>query len=181
MRVLTFSRTYPAYHPKKGQPTHFVEKIWKSQYVNGECPDPLNDAINTYVSAMDGLELASYNDLRPKWHTIRAGHRWKVGDVFSPRVWSGKPYGSKQVEFAPPLEVKKVWSFELVLHLFHERGFGWGVSVDGNDFLPDGQQGLAQNDGLELGDFLDWFKGPTKQGTVRFSGQIICWNPDLTY
>jgi hypothetical protein len=31
-RVLTFSRVFPAYHPKAGQPTGFVEKIWKGYY-----------------------------------------------------------------------------------------------------------------------------------------------------
>ncbi|MGL4598529.1 MAG: hypothetical protein ACRCYO_13510 [Bacteroidia bacterium] len=27
-KVITFSRVFPAHHPKKGQPTHFVEKVW---------------------------------------------------------------------------------------------------------------------------------------------------------
>jgi hypothetical protein len=30
MKVITFSRTYPSYHPKAGQPTYFVEKVWSS-------------------------------------------------------------------------------------------------------------------------------------------------------
>lgn len=28
MKVLTFSEVYPTYHPKAGQATFFVEKIW---------------------------------------------------------------------------------------------------------------------------------------------------------
>jgi hypothetical protein len=27
-KVITFSRFFPAYHPRKGEPTYFVEKIW---------------------------------------------------------------------------------------------------------------------------------------------------------
>jgi len=30
--VLTFSRYYPAYHPKVKQETFFVEKIWRGLY-----------------------------------------------------------------------------------------------------------------------------------------------------
>lgn len=29
-KVITFSRTFPAYHPRKGEPTYFVEKFWTS-------------------------------------------------------------------------------------------------------------------------------------------------------
>lgn len=29
-RVITFSRKFPSYHPKAGQPTHFVEQILNS-------------------------------------------------------------------------------------------------------------------------------------------------------
>lgn len=33
-RVITFSRTYPSYHPKAGQPTYFVEKVMNSFHVD---------------------------------------------------------------------------------------------------------------------------------------------------
>lgn len=36
-----------------------------------------------------------------KHHTIRAGNRFKTGDYFSPRVWSGSPYNSKQLNMRP--------------------------------------------------------------------------------
>ena len=29
------------------------------------------------------------------------------------RVWSGQPYQSKQIIIAPPIQVKKVWDFEI--------------------------------------------------------------------
>lgn len=44
-----------------------------------------------------------------KEHTIRKGKRWKVGDKFSPRIWSGKPYKSKQIILAPDTEIKQVF------------------------------------------------------------------------
>lgn len=29
-KVITFSRQFPSYHPKAGQPTYFVEKVLRS-------------------------------------------------------------------------------------------------------------------------------------------------------
>jgi hypothetical protein len=100
MRVITFSRTFPGYHPQAGKQTFFVEKVLKSIYWNK----------NDYkeIDQPDGLDfdLGIYIESDPKHHTIRAGHRWKEGDWFSPRVWSGKPYNSKQIQFAPDIQLK---------------------------------------------------------------------------
>lgn len=75
-RVLTFSRVYPSYHPKAGEPTYFVEKIWQSipgLYRDTNLPgDVLFDEQYRYLR----------NDFTAKYHTIRAGHRWKAGDWF---------------------------------------------------------------------------------------------------
>ena len=35
---------------------------------------------------------------------------------------------------------------------------------------------IAKNDGLEVSDFLNWFKHPS-----NFSGQIICWSDSVEY
>lgn len=97
-RVLTFSRVYPSYHPKAGQPTYFVEKIFRSQITD--------EAMSTYYHNMEllrsfggydiiRLNLKPLETFEPKYHTIRAGHRWKVGDWFSPRVWSGKNFPNR--------------------------------------------------------------------------------------
>lgn len=140
-KVITFSRTFPAYHPQKGQPTLFVESI-----ISGE-----------------------------KKHTIRAGHRWSVGDKFSPRVWSGKPYNSPQIIIAPDMEIKKVWNIEI----FNELGCIYiGVRQNKNTFLllPFGD--VAKNDGLTFQEMLWWFNvKPDK----LFTGQIICWNENVNY
>jgi len=106
-KVITFSRTFPAYHPRKGEPTYFVEKFWQSiglpeKEFSFNLPDE-------YQHFMRG----DNSEIWAKHQTIRAGNRWKVGDKFSPRVWSGKPYNSKQIIIAPDTEIKKVWNVEI--------------------------------------------------------------------
>jgi len=98
-----------------------------------------------------------------KVHTIRAGNRWKVGDLFSPRCWSGMPYRSKQIpildDLNDTLEVRKVYKFTANKGKFYL-----------NDYIlstPE-LQILASRDGLTLIDFMSWM-GDT------FEGQVICW------
>ena len=162
-RVMTFSRVFPSYHPMAGQPTRFIEKIYASLADNVEgfkIPNSANDY-------WDWHEY--YNCTKPKHHTIRAGHRWKVGDKFSPRVWSSKPYQSKQIIIAPDIEVKKVWDFEVYFEkTLQQKQVLKLKSGKGN--IPE----IATNDGLELIDFLHWFNKP-------FDGQIICWNDSIEY
>jgi len=45
-RHIKFSRTYPAHHPKAGQPTYFVEKFLRS-FIEAE--DLSNDFESEYV------------------------------------------------------------------------------------------------------------------------------------
>lgn len=160
MRVMTFSRHYPKYHPKAGEPTYFVEKIWAS--------------INDYY--FDQYPLAELGDFDPKVHTIRAGNRWKVGDWFQPAIWgddinpkSGRsgPYQSKQIHFAPPIQVKKIWGFEIK----DENALLNGAFQD--SYLLNE---IAVNDGLDYKDLLQWFRFPKP-----FAGQIICWDERIEY
>lgn len=94
MKVLTCSRFFPKGHPKAGQPTHFVEKI------EACLADTIPGWEMSKTFALHDWE-PYYNCTMPKGHTIRAGNRFKVGDMASLRVWSDKPYRSKQVEFCP--------------------------------------------------------------------------------
>lgn len=158
-KIITFSRTFPAYHPKAGQPTHFVEKLIEGFLALGDVE--ITD---------EQLQLCDFKIMRPdiweKWHTIRAGHRWKAGDVFSPRVWSGKPYNSPMITIAPDITIEKVWNVEV-----DEDGCFWVYcNREGKDILDE----VAQNDGLSRKDMLDWFDTP-------FTGQIICWNRNIEY
>lgn len=111
-----------------------------------------------------------------KKHTIRPGSRWKPGDKFSARYWSGLPYRSKQKQFAT-LEIKKIWPITIVPH--HEHGYAIHI---GDRYVADWTgtanitiRELAAHDGLTKKDFLDWF-GCLKKKIQPFSGQIICWN-----
>ena len=150
-RVITFSTRFPAYHPRAGEPTYFVDKLIKS--FRG-----LGYAIHDIDHLAIGL---------PKRHTIRAGNRWKAGDKFSPRVWSGKPYRSSQVTLADDVEIRKVWVFAIT---------GFEIFIDGrkmNEMINE----ISSNDGFsDIWNLLSWFKYPTD-----FSGQIICWDDTVNY
>lgn len=173
MPVLTFSRHFPKGHPRAGQPTYFVEKILNSLGIKtaSELLPGVHDIINDFLM-LDSEYV--------KHHTIRAGHRWKVGDKFSPRVWSGKPYQSKQITIGPDIEIKQIWDIEIT-----QANIGnvqrVKVKINNVDFCYIGISvmaniiDLANNDGLALTDFVSWFQ------KIPFTGQIICWNENIKY
>ncbi len=175
MAVITFSRVFPAYHPKAGQPTYFVEKVVKSLHKQGMPPFDVNCDFSTEM----------YYICDPKHHTIRAGNCWKVGDKFSPCVWSGKPYQSKQIQFAPDIQIKKVWEFEIEADEDYRCLLICGqpfVEWNGALHTDTGQLSfLAGNDGLNVKNMLDWFNVHPKTTYTGFKGQIICWNQAIEY
>lgn len=161
-KVITFSRTFPSYHPKKGMSTGFVYTIWMSL--------PEYDTKYRDIMEQCGIDCTG---AYPKYHTIRSGNRWKVGDKFSPRVWSGLPYRSKQIIICPDIEVKKVWDFKI------KDTNIWindNMYVELNEAIDKTLLELAKNDGLSYDDLLHWLKHPSD-----FSGQIICWNENIEY
>lgn len=170
-KVITFSRTFPSYHPKAGQPTFFVEKLWESyQSIQSEVSAILTP-IAPYIQDYKASNDFNYKKYGPKHHTIRAGNRFKVGEYFSPRVWSGIPYNSKQIIIAPDIEVVKTFTFQINK---------WGSIIIGSK--PYSYFGeVCKNDGLEPPDFLNWFK--IKYDTINkpFTGQIICWDKNIEY
>lgn len=166
-KVVTFSRNFPVTHPKAGQPTHFVEKIYKGLYIMKCVPNELVDTYN--------FDIMNDDAVVPKIHTIRAGKSRKVGEKFSPRVWTGKPYASKQLEIAPEMEWKTVLDFDIEIkkdyitvlidrQLFYEER---GVFCTQVGALT----ALAKNDGLGLDDFKAWFGW----GKQSFEGQLLSW------
>lgn len=168
-RVLTFSRTFPAYHPKAGEQTFFVEKI-----LNGIAKKDSNGVVDINLLSVevksivsDFFLLCSSDDV--KGHTIREGNRWKAGDKFSPRVWSGKPYNSKQIVIAPDIEVKKVWDIKI-----NSADDYCSILINDNYIGREQSLLLAKNDGLEEHDMYMWFN-------KSMSGQIICWNEQINY
>lgn len=165
MKVMTFSRFFPQGHPRVGQPTHFVEKIWSGL---ADC-GVLMDGRDFSGIPMD---FHVYYNALPKLHTIRAGNRWKAGDRFSPRVWSGKPYNSPQIIIGPDIEVKMTWRFFIANRSMYIESGAVNTST---------LERLAQNDGLSFDDFLGWFMPVKKKPQPDFEGQIICWNQNIEY
>src|ERR1043165_7088741 len=171
MRVLTFSTSFPKGHPKAGSHTFFVERILScihdGQIVLDNICDDLKPFINDFELIATGM---------PKGHTIRAGSRWKAGDMASLRIWSGVPRRSKQIEFAQ-VEVKKVWPVEIYIgNLIVE------IRIDEMSQSLEQKEVIAKNDALELIDFVNWFKIPPKaKKGIAFTGQIITWSPSINY
>ena len=142
--VLLISRYFPATHPRKGEFTDFCDKI--------------------LVGCIVGQSNSTKGSLR-KIHTIRANYDlWKrridevnAGEaVLSLRYWTGKPYNSKQQEFA---RLGKDSGIGV-------QNLGWTLDHSFNDrpmIFPSCElisiEDLANNDGLSFDDFEAWFKG----------------------
>lgn len=174
-KVITFSRTFPAHHTKAGQPTYFVEKLYKSLFLMKVIPKELHDTWNQDVF-LNGLA---------KHHTIRSGHRWNVGDKFSARTWgtdinpkSGRsgPYHSKQIILADNVTIEKMWPVEIESD--GDNRVEIGIRIDKNTISMLPLFEVAQNDGLSMEDLKSWFN--VKPGKP-FHGQIICWNTTVDY
>lgn len=191
MKLLSFAQKFPSYHPRKGDNTYFVEKIISGLYESGNAFDTYNYPIckvfgDTGIGVPTLAEPGGTEclDCKPKFHTICAGHRWKAGDWFKPYIWgddinpkSGRsgPYHSKHIYFAPPIEVKKVWDFEIYVEGDIDIN-GLCIYTNNTDEHYWLINEIAKNDGLSLSDFLAWFKYPK-----QFDGQIICLNDKVDY
>jgi hypothetical protein len=89
-----------------------------------------------------------------KIHTIRANYDfWKRhdGKECSFRVWQGKPYRSRQVEFA--------WRVIHVQEVYFTRGVENGFWANPQGGIKDAV--IAKNDGFfDVADFRQWFHNP---------------------
>lgn len=137
LAVITLSQQFMKNHPKAGQPTDFVAKLKAGK----------------------------------KIHTIRGNYEWwakKAAQInaglmeLSVRVWSGKPYQSKQVEVArfTKLGVQRItakWSDGNAI-----------IEIDGMRY-PSWM--VAHNDGLEQDEWLHWFYSPDP--SFRYDGVVL--------
>lgn len=181
-KVIIFSRTFPSYHQKKGESTYFVEKFLRAKY--GQKPTknyedivvPLNHNLDLTIDFFFSLNWTINHD--EKLHTIRAGNRFKAGDYFSPRVWSGKPYNSKQIIIAPDTLITQVYDFEIKpAYKMLPLDYDTDIIINHNFYHSDDKiiDELAKNDGLTKAELLQWFKYPNS-----FAGQVVCWG-DVKY
>ena len=157
-KVITFSRYFPKSHPRAGGQTFFVEKLWTS-FVQLGYKIPYKKRFS-----LEFLSSLCNDRFKAKPHTIRAGNRFKAGEYFSPRVWSGNPYCSKQITICEDVLIKKVYEIEILKT--HE------ILINGVWFASFGSKNceeIANNDGLNMKDFTNWFN------KIPFKGQVICW------
>lgn len=158
----------------KNEPTNFVEKIWTGFPIKLDFAGAFNAACEQpYYQFCDNNNLPIQETPNAKLHTIRVDQnkRWKKGNKIHFRIWTGKPYNSEPLLFAPVIECVSVQ--EIIIK--HETGNLWPcIYVDGN-LLTLGNMGqLAINDGFnDLREFFDYFKDD-------FKGRIIHWT-DLKY
>lgn len=153
-KVITFSRNFQSTHPRKGDPTYFIEKILLAF---GEADEvKLNEEFGEIP--------------KPKKHTIRNGKRFKNGEKFSPRYWSEKPCSSPQVQFSDEKELR-VFDIKICIpdRLLEIDGVNYYHTFDST------LAKIAENDGLNVEDFKSWF------GNKFLDGQILCWDRNLTY
>lgn len=158
--ILTVSKDFPKTHPKAGENTNFIIKIQNELGITcRECRE---------IDAFDG-DCCGYGpgQLGNKLHTIRANYElWKkrIDDVnkgvaiLSLRYWSGKPYNSKQIEFArldnnSGCGVQKITFFDDDI----ECPYVYNIDEMGNHAVETINI-IAKNDGLSYEDFKAWFK-----------------------
>ncbi len=95
-----------------------------------------------------------------KVHTIRAGQRWRAGEVAQFVVLAGQP---GQHEFWPPQPVRLVQAVELT---------ATGLRVDGRPLAPAELLALARADGFPTAEaLLAYFAGKP----LPFYGQLVHW------
>jgi hypothetical protein len=191
MPVITFSRQFPAYHERAGQPTYFVEKILRQLDIDYESVAYFHLLLMWNADKIQSgkLKVADLHEfqqsLNPKIdsikpHTIRGGNRWKPGMTFSPTVWSGTPYASPQITFCHDTKIVKTWNFYVVnepgrIFLETHPNNTEMIHYEDEEYHQLFQE-VSRNDGLSEEDMLGWFKFPKP-----FDGQIICWGNDINY
>ena len=99
---LTLSQVFPATHPRKGEKTWFKENLKAA--------------------------ISGWNHRLAKLHTIRGNYeRWErvFAEIYagnaclSVRMWSGKPYRSKQIEIARLTKEDGIGVQMLEFSIFH--------------------------------------------------------------
>ena len=137
--VLMVSKTFPKGHISQGKETHFNHQI--------RANNPLDEMCTIWP---------------PKIHTLRGNYDYwekRIKEVengnacISVREWSGVPYekGSTQNEICKVFKESGIGIQQLVF----EKAFIASPTVNGK-IISLGK--LADNDGLELNDFLSWFE-----------------------
>ena len=135
--VITLSQFFPTTHKRAGEPTWFKDK---------------------FIAATQGIGWQ-------KLHTIRANYplwRERFNEIYtgkaclSVRQWSGKPYCSKQIELAVLTKEDGIGIQKLEFTADRDGMYSFNMfDIDGRYST---KEILAQNDGLSLEDWTEWFR-----------------------
>lgn len=140
--VLTIAKTFPAHHPKKGEPTHFSEKI-----ASGMKP---------YDAAYDNIKLHTIRGNYPLWEKrfqeINAGRA-----ILSVREWIGRPYHSEKNTLYNLDHTDGIGIEKLEFHEDQDDIPNIKYPIINNYSEPSINE-IAHNDGLSIISFKDWFK-----------------------
>ena len=164
--ILGFKTTFD-----NGTPTYFPEKIiqacWDG-YFSVEDMDLKNTRIDPM--AFGQQKVQNY----PKLHTIRRGERFKKGDKIHLALGvRTKGYHCFAITTCTAVQPIEIYFIESAVH-----GHLMGVKLEGKriDMLI---PRIANNDGLTIDQFYDWFYKASNQGKEPFKGQIIHWTDHI--
>ena len=159
--VLQLSWRFPQTHSRKGELTHFREK--------------LRNAINGTEYTVSDRNTAKIKGR--KIHTIRLNfERWKhnIGKIadggfaLSVRQWKGSPYKSKQDEM---FLLRENVGYQRISLSYDPDTDKVRAVIDGKG-MADVEQ-IANNDGLSLKDFKEWFFGENPKEKKLITGVVI--------
>ena len=149
--VLILSQVFPSSHPRTGKPTEFCIKMKNALAVQrGDAPQWNKELKEKYPTAL-------------KIHTIRANYEYwhnafeqiEAGQAcLSVRRWSGKPRRSRQTEIARLTSEDGIGLQKLEIDKDRDVILGLNNSGKHTDI-----ETVANNDGLSLQDWKDWFRG----------------------
>lgn len=162
-RIITFSRTYPAYHSMKGCPTNFIEKFIAEEKLH---------------TVRVGRRWKAGEFFSPRvW-----------GTSVNPKSGRSGPYHSQCIKIGPDILITHTYDLLLYKHAQYVGGSDlasriWFSSERGNQMLYDDNLTLiAKNDGLTLENFKDWILTPIIKGKNDVvPAQIICWSKEVDY
>lgn len=157
--IICLSKAFPSSHPMKGKPTDF-KMAMLSALLCAKC------CIRKKGMCMGECVASAYI----KRHTVRANYPlWakRIAEVqrgeavLSVRQWSGRPYMSKQKEIArltkdDGIGIQKLRIKPFQQHLNSEVYLQPFIYDDTTS--PVNMERLANNDGLSLEDWRQWFK-----------------------
>ncbi|MDB0601096.1 hypothetical protein PL373_08040 [Tenacibaculum maritimum] len=136
-QVVTFSKSFPYYHSKAGEPTNFIEKILKQE------------KITTIRTNLD------------RWYNIQ--EKLNKGEyILSLRYWSDIPYRSKQIEFAKcsSIDIKEVF-------ITNGFSNGFQISINDSYCYHSEIEKLTKSEGFEnRNDLEGWFNKEVFSGAI---------------